>query len=226
MKADSTSQLIKNLAAQVETPSESSRWRSYYVLTCLVTFTLMGLVTLVAHFLKPDMVKFPENPFAFVYLAGAIMWLALFLILARLAFISAVPFAPAQRLRPIFVAVIAALAALVLAQETLVQIVSSVGSEFDWSRGPCGIFIFSLGLCCGSISLISFGRAASINKRKSGALTLAASGAAASFFMHLICRFENGAHVLLWHVLPILLITLLGAASAALLIREKKLKII
>lgn len=221
MKRNETSQLIDGLAKAVHFPSESHLWRRAFWLRWSIVAALFALLTyrLAAEF--PDVVYLPLDPFNFAFLSVAGLWLLLAFLLIRLAYLSAVPLSNLAPAAKGVVAACIALLGVLLFNESPAHILSTVGTEMDLWRGPCGVLVFSTGLLAGTMLTFSLRRAAPTRMAMSGMYALAACGSLSSFFMTLICRHENGAHVLLWHALPILILALLGVLAGLGLLKQK-----
>jgi hypothetical protein len=221
MKKNDTTQLINDLAMQAKSPSESHLWIRFYWRIWVVFAIVMALFSYALTVKFPDLAYLPTDPFNpwFVALLG--LWLAMSLTLLRLAYLSAIPLSKTNGLAfgaaSLFLSLIGALFVF----ESAAQISSGFAGELALWRGPCGMFIFASGAIVGTMVLISFKRAAPSNSGFAGLTALTSAGCLTSFFMTLICRHENGAHVLLWHAFPILVLAGLGLWAGMRILKEK-----
>jgi hypothetical protein len=84
-------------------------------------------------------------------------------------------------------------------------------TEFVASRGSCGRFMLIMGFFSTAWMLHVIRKAAPSQLFETGAWAAATSGAVGAFCMSFVCPYENPAHIFVWHLTPILLLSVLGA---------------
>lgn len=218
-----TEDLILSLTKDLSRPSESFEWPRRYLLYWMLSFSICGIVAIVLALLWPDRAFLPSDPLSLRFLLNSSLWLALFAVTARLSFTISYPLAHVRRWQTMALVVLGLLAATILSAPGIQYFAADLQSQLAWSQGPCGVYIAFTGLICGSALLLSLRRALPQGRAKAGAWTLLAAGSLSSFFMQLLCRHETPAHVLLWHVLPILLLATLGLGLGAKVLKKSSL---
>ena len=215
-----TSSLIDALTRDLPNPSESASWPARFVLVWALAIAsyIVSAFVIVASW--PDRASLPSNLFDARFLTTSALWLVAFATCARICYLYAMPFSKLQTTKAFAFGAVLLLGIVTLAGEPIVAFLGDFPHELAFNQGPCGFFILLTGVVTGAFVLTTMRRAAASRLSASGAWTLAASGCLSSFFMHLICRHESPAHILLWHVLPIVLIVGLGMKLASVILRD------
>jgi hypothetical protein len=209
-----TEQLIDSLVGDLGNASESINFRRTYWLSWGGAVIWCALLTAFLCWQWPLLARLPTGVWSFRFDSLSILWFAAFIALARITFLSSIPLANSRNAKIVFFSLFGALAFLVLSHESLSSLVSEIPGELDLGRGPCGFLILLTGVFTGGFLLSSLRRGVAAEPSHSGAWALATAGCLSSFFMQLICRHENPAHVLLWHVLPIFILAFAGSKLA------------
>ncbi len=216
-----TNHLIESLVADLPNRSESKNWTLSYWSRWALAATVIGGVTWLASSQVPDLIRLPNDVWSPGFLARSGLWLGAFFVCARISFLLAIPLSKIKFARHFAALTAVGLAVTTAALAGTDGIFAEVPIELDMGKGPCGFFIALTGIIAGTFLLRSMRRAAPESASVSGAWTLAAAGCMSSFFMNLVCRHENPAHVLIWHMLPILILIILGTQLANKILTQK-----
>jgi hypothetical protein len=118
---------------------------------------------------------------------------------------------PSMRTAPCEQGAILLLSALLLSIAFRASPGGSIAAELDWYRGRCGPIIIGLGAIY-SVALFAWLKhAAPTRPTRSGAWAAVSAGLAGSFVLQFVCEHAEPAHLLLWHVTPVILLGTLGA---------------
>lgn len=85
------------------------------------------------------------------------------------------------------------------------------GRELDWYRGFCGPVILFVGILQAGLLAWVVRKAAPTRLAAAGFWIAFGAGSLGSFLMQFVCHKENFAHVVFWHLSPVLVLALGGA---------------
>lgn len=220
MNEDDTRDLIDRLSADLSSPGEAHGLKRRLALGWAGFALGFGVLMAVLAVTWPEHALLLQNVGSQDFVGRAALWLALFLLAAKLAYRSVVPLTSARRLHVAFAVVAAALFVATWAMRVEGPIWTELARELDPERGPCGLFIGLTGATAG-FGIFTILRAGLAGRPAvTGIWSGLAAGALGSFFMNLLCRHETTAHVMLWHFLPIALVAVaIGILARNLVLR-------
>ena len=210
---------LSSLVSGLDRPSPSKNWFTLYWFSWLSCLSVMSLLTYLAAAVFPADIHLPQELRNYAFWGEAALWFSLALCSAVISFLSGYPNRSFQKSLKLIYVLASVLAAWLLFQESPRAIASDFMTEVELHRGPCGFFILFTGLFS-TLGLFLILRKAAPTQLSLTALWTALSvGSLSSMFMHLVCTHESTAHVLLWHVTPILMLMALATFVSPRLLR-------
>jgi hypothetical protein len=159
-----------------------------------------------------DRLSRPESYLLFVLWTLATMLPALKVY--ALAFPEGELSAPFQRISRFAVAPIAILLAWSLAHLEFVDFQFQLFRESSYLNGGCGMVILVAGALHATFLFSWIRRGATTSPVRAGAWAAVSTASFASFIVQFACANENPIHVLLWHFIPLMMLTAIAATAA------------
>jgi hypothetical protein len=214
-----TENLIENLSLDLKTPSESRDWFVSYWMSWVACAAVMALVTWFASWLLPAHIHLPLDMHRVSFWIETASWFGISFVSGFAAYSSSIP----GRAKPTYTRLAYVFSFLLmvsyLIQSTPEAFAVQVANEAHLLQGPCGVFIALTGLASGAWMLSRVKRAAPVDLAFTATWTATSVGAMAAMFMHLVCSHENPAHLLIWHVFPLVLLILIASAISQRVLR-------
>jgi hypothetical protein len=210
---------ISELVGDLKNPSATKDWTTLYWFSWISCFSLFALLTYLASAAVPNDIHLPQNLGSVSFWFENTLWFALALLSARVGFLSAYPTEQLNRTLKTTYAMLALLAVVLLLKETPSALANEFSEEMHFERGPCGSFILINGLVLTLGMFAILKRAAPTRLKFTGLWVAVSVGALGSMFMHLVCTHESGAHEIIWHVLPLLMLVGIVSSSSQRLLR-------
>ena len=206
-----TSALIRDLAADLDRPSEARNWTLRFWSTFGIGFLLFGLATIWIAESWPTLAYLPTNLADTDFWIETILWVCAAFSCAWVAFQSSYPGNSPKRAMILAGVFLLSVLSWTLMRWSPASLAVETWGEMDLDRGRCGIFTLLSGgfFAAGMFKVLR--RAAPTRLGMTGAWSAAAAGSVGSLYMHLICRHENSLHVLIWHILPVWVLAAIGA---------------
>ncbi len=205
-----TDQMIEDLVVHLKKPSESHDFKSLFWLSWFSSFLAMAVLTYLSAALLPEDIHLPLNLGSAAFWFETLLWSAISFTSAWIAFRLSRPQESVRTLTLIGGVLLLGLVSTLLLPVHGAEWSGQLDLELHWMRGPCGLFIFSSGAISLGWLFFVLRKGAPVHLRRTGAWAALSMGSLASMFMHLVCTHETGLHTLVWHIGPLLLLTLLS----------------
>jgi hypothetical protein len=212
-------QTISSLVSGLERPSSSKNWFTLYWFSWLSCLSVMSLLTYLAAAVFPADIHLPQDLRNVSFWGQAVLWFSLALCSSVISFKSGYPGRSIQKPLKLSYVLASVLTVWILIQESPQAMASDFMTEVELHRGPCGFFIFFTGLFSTLGLFLILRKAAPTNLSFTALWTALSVGSISSMFMHLVCTHESAAHVLLWHVTPVLMLMALATTVSPRLLR-------
>jgi hypothetical protein len=212
--SEDITKLIHTLSADLENPSETAGWPKLYWSSWVTLIIAMAIPTYISTFVWPELSKFPVDLADKSYWIETIFWLIASASCALCAYQMSIPSRENKMVIRFSAFLVSGLLSFLLVYFLLDKLAHNFASETELVHGRCGFFIFFAGIASTIWMFNVIRRAAPTNLLQAGFWSTASSGCAGMMFMHLVCRQENPIHLLIWHFLPFVMVTTLGALSA------------
>jgi hypothetical protein len=155
----------------------------------------------------------------FTFFAESLTWFALALASAYVVYRNRIPGLSSEALNKT-VSIVAVAAIVVLAYNLPTQVSQeSWHEEMSFYRGRCGFLITALALVWGVGLFFWAKRGAVTSLASTGAWIGFSSGCLGSFAMQIVCAHTGSLHAIIWHVVPVTIISGLAAAIGKRLLR-------
>jgi hypothetical protein len=210
MSSPKVQQLIQKLAKDLPHRSETRGWTGRFWISWAACFLLTALVTWYTAYRWPQRSYLPSDLADPMFWGEALIWALASVASAMCAYQASFPVWPKSQAKTFAGSLIFALFAYTLAKGGAGSFASEIGAD----RGDCGIFILLFGSLSAIWMVSVMRKAAPTRLVEAGAWAAASSGCIGGTFMHLVCRQENVAHLLVWHFAPIALLVGAGAIAA------------
>ena len=201
---------IDGLVNDLSKPSESKNWFSLFFFSWMGCASILAMFTYLAMSFMPQDIHLPRNT-GFSFWFHSALWFGLSVTAALTAYSHSLigKNLPVYRLFSRVFAIAVVVSALM--DLSWFRLSDDLNAEFDFYQGPCGGFIFLTGFLAANWMWVVIKRATPLNSRRTGMWAAVSVGAIGSGFMHMVCTHEGHAHELMWHVVPLILLTGLGA---------------
>lgn len=91
---------------------------------------------------------------------------------------------------------------------------NTLSQEMDFWRGRCGFIISIISVVHGSFLFRFAKQGAPCNPGQSGLWASLSASALGCFFMQVVCAYHNSLHLIIWHFVPLVVLSLLGVQIA------------
>jgi hypothetical protein len=210
-RQDPTHNLIRSLAQDLKNPSESSGWGRKYWVAWSIWLGFYGAATFLCTVLWPELAYFHRDLVNVSFMIQAALWLSAAIAAAAATYQSSFPVWKGVSAKPIALGIIAVLLVITFFGWNSGGSGYEFSTEFNASRGSCGRFMLIMGFFSTAWMMQVIRKAAPARLFETGAWAAATSGAVGAFCMRFVCPYENPAHILVWHLAPILALSMLGA---------------
>jgi hypothetical protein len=199
-----TPDLAKRLAAEIK-PERGAPRPARFLAGWFAGTLLLTAFSLASMRLRPNLA---EAACATNFWLESSLWLAGALVSANVMYRQSIPGLSSRRAEKLAYGVLGLLLLAIVCRGGDF----SFGHQLDWYVGRCGPIIFGLGLLY-SFALMGWQvrRGAPTRPARGGLWAALSAGLTGSLILQLICEHASPAHLLLWHVSPILLLGAFGA---------------
>jgi hypothetical protein len=205
---------ISKLVDDLETPSPSQNWFAHYWGSWTGCILLMGGLTMWAAAIVPKDIHLPENLTGVSFWLETACWFALALISGVIGYLSAQPARKTSGFLILNYGIAIVLGISLVLRETPSTFASEFTNELHWHRGPCGMFILASGAVASLWMFTVLKRAAPTRLSFTGLWVAVSVGSAMSMLMHLVCTRETTAHAIIWHIAPLMVLSMVGMAAS------------
>jgi hypothetical protein len=202
--------LIQELADDLPNPSPTRGWTGKFWTSWVSCFALIGLATWYTTYRWPYRAFLPSDLNQPMFWVESAFWIMASIASAVCAYQSSFPVWPKNQAKAFALGLIAALFLYTLTKSGAESFSGEVGLE----RGGCGIFIFLFGALSAVWMVSIIRKAAPTHLAETGAWAAASTGCLGATFMHMVCPHENIAHLLMWHLTPVVLLVSVGSVTA------------
>jgi len=209
---------INDLVNDLSTPSESKNWFSLFLFSWIGCASMIAMFTYLAMSFVPQDIHLPQVTGPAFWLSS-LLWFALAGSAALTAYSQSLIGKNLKVYRMLSRVLVTVVVFNSLLDISVASLTADLRSEFDFYQGPCGAFVFLTGVLATSWMWVVIKRATPLNARRAGMWAAVSVGSIGSGFMHMVCTHGGRAHELVWHVIPLILLTLLGAVFGKKLIR-------
>ena len=185
----------------------------------LGVFVLACLTVVSVHYL-PAYLHLPTDLGRFWFWFENVLWLSIGLLSATVAYRSMTPGQASSRLANITYGLLCVLLFSILLRWRPSAFAGELDGEMHWLQGPCGFFIFLVGILCSvGLFMVIRWRGAPVRLRWTSAWAAMSMGAIGATLMHLVCLHESSMHLILWHFAPAVLLSLISFGFGRFLLR-------
>lgn len=202
-----TADLIKDLSTGLKPAKGGGFFRQWMLLFVLATAAIAGLAYYVLP-LSPDISVRAQK---IQFWVESALWLLAFAVAAGIAYRSAIPGISSIKEQTWGILLLAALGIMILARIPSADPGAELLSEMHLYRGNCGLIILIVAALEGSVFLLLARKAAPTHLALTGAWIAVSASCLGIFLMQFICVTDAGIHILIWHVVPMMLLAILGS---------------
>jgi hypothetical protein len=206
-----TENLIQSLTEDLRNPSPTSGWTPRYWLSWLTWLGFYAAATFLCTVIWPDLAYFHPELVNASFVIQFVLWLGAAVASAAATYQSSFPVWKSISAKPIALGIFSILLVLIFFGWSPSGAGSEFANEMVANRGSCGRFMLIMGFFSTAWMMQVIRRAAPAKLFETGAWAAATSGAVGALCMRFVCPYENPAHILVWHLTPILALSLLGA---------------
>ncbi|HXH31354.1 MAG TPA: NrsF family protein [Bacteriovoracaceae bacterium] len=210
-----TTEMIDELAGEL-TPDKGLDSLSRFLLKCvLACMLILGLSLFILPIRDNLEVKLSEARFAF----ESLLWVVIAFLSGIVAYKSSIPGMPVKV--PVTAAkiVFSVLLLVILSGGLEVSLWADFQKEMDMSRSWCGPIILIIGTL-GTVGLFQWAKKlAPTNYNRTGFWMATSASCLGSVAMQFVCAHDTATHLYLLHVLPTLLLGIIGSLAANKLLR-------
>ena len=214
MSKRATPDFIQVLVRDLSRPSETRGFARGFWTGWAVWMAIFSGLTYWSTIEVPELSYLPANLLDAGFIFEAMLWAVVTFATSYVAYQSAFPRGASDRARSGTKTLLALTLIWTLLRTGGTPLLQQIRAETELARGRCGGFIAVVGMAFTGWLLYRIRNAAPTRLVSAGAWSAAAAGSAGCFFMHLVCRNENSAHLLIWHFVPLVALGLSGACVA------------
>jgi hypothetical protein len=204
-----TRNLIHSLAQDVENPSETADWGKKYWIAWAIWLGFYAAATFLCTVMWPELASLRSDLLNGSSLIQIALWLGAAVATAIATYQSSFPVWKGVSAKPVALGIFVVL--LVTICFDWAGLGGDFAAEMHADRGSCGRFMLIMGFFSTAWMMIVIRKAAPARLIETGAWAAATSGAVGAFCMSFVCPHENPMHILVWHLVPILALSVVGA---------------
>lgn len=198
-----TTRVIQSLALELES------FEAYPAKVLFLQWCTMGAsgVTLALFYNAPLRMHLMEHLLNPRFFLESLTWLLFAMISAAFTLSSSLPGRSCSKEKRAALILGGIIIGFIFSRFSLFHLQEQISGEMDLYRGRCGPIIFSTSIVLSVWMMFLIRKLAPTHLRATSIALSLFTGAFSAFLMQFICEYENTPHLLIWHVAPILILS-------------------